>query len=259
MVSRKARRPIAADDVRRVFDAACFSGLAKLARLPASTNLERLASDVRATASIYAKEAREPDANEVHREIEAFYYAALRQQYERAASLRKNLSPQALAWFKARLDRPGPRRAELILPSARDFLGTGPARVVYRGKAVALRSILSRRDHACEMVETLCRIGGEIVRGRTRRSGKRSRPTFRPLLHAPELRRHIAKREAELAFVARLARAWEAATGTPPARTADRRAPGPFARFVQLCLDFVGAPDARAVKLINRLGRRALR
>ena len=146
MVSRKARRPIAADDVRRVFDAACFSGLAKLARLPASTNLERLASDVRATASIYAKEAREPDANEVHREIEAFYYAALRRQYERAASLRKNLSPQALAWFKARLDRPGPRRAELILPSAErlPWYGTSAGRLPRQSSGASINLVASR-------------------------------------------------------------------------------------------------------------------
>jgi hypothetical protein len=243
MVYRRARRPIAADDVPRIFDPECINDLAKLARLPVGTDLDRLLSDVRAAASIYATDVRKPDANKVHHEIEAFYNAALGRQCERAASLRKNLSPEALAWFKARLDRPGPRMAGLRLPSARDFLDTGPA----------------RRDHACEMVETICRIGGEVVEGRMRRSGKRSRPTFRPLLHAPELRRHFPKRDAELDFVASLARAWETATGKPPARTADRRAPGPFARFVRRCLDLIGATDANAIKLINRLGSRAAR
>jgi hypothetical protein len=251
---RSGDAPIAAEEVPRIFDTECMIKLAELACLPAGSDLNRLSSDVQSAATIYARETREPDDNKLHHEIVAFYKAAERRQYERASSLRKNLSPQALAHLKARLRRPGPRAARLKLPSAADLLDAGPARLVYRGKSggLLLRSILSRRDQACEMVETICRIGGDIVIGRMRPSGKRSRPTLRPVLHAPELQRHPPKRRAELTFVENLTRAWRNATGKAPARTASRLAPGPFVRFVGACLCLAGAKHANAVKLVNR-------
>jgi hypothetical protein len=238
VVARKIRRAITAADVPRVFSYACIEQLASIGPLPEGADLKRFAAGVRAATGIYARDAREPDPNELHQEIAALYTAAQRRQYDRVASLREGLSPQACRWLKARMARPGPRAAGLKLPSSKALRGRG------------------RRDEACASIERLCRAGGGLVAGRKRPSGKRSRPVFRELLHAPKLRQHVPKRGAELTFVSNLAAAWLDATGESPARTANRRAPGPFARLVRKCLELVGAPEANAINLINELDRR---
>jgi hypothetical protein len=126
----------------------------------------------------------------------------------------------------------------------------------FRRREGSLLLIVSRRDEAGEMMARLCRTGVERIPGRMRESGRRSRPTFRPLVYAPQLKRHMPKRQPELVFVASLAAAWLRATGNPPAMTADRRAPGPFAKFVKECLDLVGVGHVvNAMNLINKLGR----
>jgi hypothetical protein len=240
LVSKKAGHPIAVEEVPRIFDAACIGSLAKRVPLPAGTDLDFLASDVREAAIIYTKAVRKRDPNELHHEIAALYFAAQRRQYQRAADLPADFSSQSLAYLEARLDRPGPRASGLQLPSQKDLLDPIPA----------------RRDEACEMVERIWRVGGVVRPGRKRQFGKRSRPTLWPLLHAPELRRHVPKRQAEREFVENLAWAWQRATGKPPARTANHRAPGPFVRFVEACPHLVGAGGASAVKLINEPDRR---
>ena len=257
VVSGKAPRPIAEDEVPLKFNEACIEQLAAIGRLSDSVDRLRLAEGVRGAARAYARNVRKPSVNKPHDEIKALYNAVLRRQYNKAASLLAEISPQALAYLKARLDRPGPQRAGLKLPSPRDLLDTSPGQI-YRGRpgGLLLRSSVSRADEACEMIERLCRVGGNVVQGRKRSSGRRSRPTLLPLFPAPKPRQHLPKRQAELIFVGQLAAAWLWATGKLPARTADRRAPGPFARFVRECLRLVGAERANAVKLINRLGRR---
>jgi hypothetical protein len=260
--SRKARSSITADEVPRIFTDERIRDMAKRAPLPADADLQQLAADVRTAASDYARDAGVPDNNEVHHEIAALEMAAERKQYLRTASLRANLSPQALVHLKPRLDRPGPRLAGWWLPSAEDMIDPRPTRQLWRRNEGTLLLKVSRRDEACEMMGRLCRIGVEPIKGRKRASGRRSRPTFRPLLCAPELRRHVPKRQPELIFVASLAAAWLRATGRPPAMTADRRAPGPFAKFVKECLDLAGVGlVVNAVNLINKLGplRRARR
>jgi hypothetical protein len=257
MVSRKTRRPIAEDEIPLVFDDACIGRLASIRKLPDSVDRQRLAKGVREAAQSYARNARKPSINKPHYEIKALYDAALRRQYSEVASLLACLSPQAHSYLSNRLRRPGPRAAGLRLPSPNELFDTA-TRQIYRGRpgGLLLSSSVSRRDDACENIERLCRVGGNIIEGRTRPSGSRSRPVLRPLFPAPTPQRHLPKRQAELTFVGHLGAAWLLATGKPPARTADRRTPGPFARFVQECLQLVGAIDASAVKLINELGRR---
>ncbi len=111
----------------------------------------------------------------------------------------------------------------------------------------------AQRDDACAAIVRLCRVGGVRVDGRKRAGGVRSR-TFKPLLHAPKAQDHPPKREPERSFVEDLQVAYRHATGKGPAATADSRQPGPFARFVQSCLDDVRS-DASAVELINDLHR----
>jgi hypothetical protein len=112
--------PVTADEVPGTFTDERIRDMAKDVPLPADADLQQLAADARTAASDYAREARAPDTNEVHHEIADLENAAERKDYPRIAYLRANLSSQALAILKSRLDRPGPRRAGWWLPSAED-------------------------------------------------------------------------------------------------------------------------------------------
>jgi hypothetical protein len=227
MPSNKVHCRIATADVPRVFDDACIKRLAAIAKLPPDADVTRFAAGVRDAARTYPRDASTPTAGEVRDEIAALYKVAEGWQYERAASLRAKLSPQAQAYLKARLSRPGPRAAGLKLPTAK-----------------ALRDP-KRQEDACEMLARICRVGGRYIEDRKR-----------PLLHAPVPDKHPAKREAERRFVMNLQLAWLEATGEKPALTARRGVLGPFARLACECLKLVGASHADVVWLINELQRR---
>jgi len=79
--------------------------------------------------------------------------------------------------------------------------------------------------------------------------------TMISVLHAPALKQHPARREAQLYFMMMLRAAVLEATGMPPPRTAHHDVPTPFAEMAQVCLDKLQA-GANAVKLINALQRR---
>jgi hypothetical protein len=229
----KLQRPIASEDICHVFNDACVRELAS--ELPAGADLERFGEGVRAAARIYARDARIPTANELRAEIAKLQRAADRERHELVATLIECLTPRAHRLLNAREARPS---ISIALPSP-DLLRDP-----------------TERDAACASVARLCEYGGWYVEGRRRPSGKRSRPGWRPLLHAPEPRRHFPKRDAERDFVIWLALAWHGATGKAPPRTADSRNPGPFARVVCKCLRLVGAGHVNAVELINELHRR---
>ena len=197
---------------------------------------------VREAARIFARDARNPTGNELATEIEELHRAvdpAKPRQWDRVAMLLESLSPKARDMLIDRGARPALR---IELPSAD-----------------AVRDP-ERRETACDAVSKLCQFGSRYTEGRRRPSGKRSRPDWRPVLFAPEPQRNFAKRDAERDFVMWLSIAWHCATdGTPPrtARHPDAsRQVGPFARFVRECLRLVGAGDADAVELINKLHRR---
>jgi len=239
MRTKKARPIIAADEVAAIFDDAQVFRLAKAAKVPPGTNMVLLAEGVREAARIFVRDANLPAGNELHYVIADLHKASDRHRYDEVAALMENLSPQARDML---IDRSAQRTIEIELPppdSLRD-----PA----------------RRDGACETIARLCRSGGRIVAGRRRPSEKRSLPTLRPLLHAPEPQRNFMKRDAERDFVMWLSIAWQEATGAAPSRTArhrvDGRDVGPFARFARECLHRVGAPDADIVELMNGLHQR---
>lgn len=89
----KRPQAIKPKDVPIVFNDACIEALARTCKLPEGANMEVFAREVRRAASIYAKAARAPDANEVHHEIEALYKAAAkrRPQYKSVAALLETL------------------------------------------------------------------------------------------------------------------------------------------------------------------------
>jgi hypothetical protein len=226
---------IAVAEVPIVFDDQCIHELARLGKLPAdAASMAVFGKGLLAAVRTYADAARVPSPNDVRREIMALHRAASRGKYNVAADLIESLSPTARDWLIERLNRPAWRA--VTLPDA----GT-------------LRDP-ARRSEACERVRLLCTVGGQIIEGRRRPTGKRSR-TYRPLLCAPLPTRHPARREAELDFVMSLQITFHKATDRMPALTAHHATPGPFARMMRRLLQLAGAP-ADAVGLINELNRR---
>jgi len=232
MRTKKFRPVIAAEDVAVVFNDVQVAKLAQAAKAPPNTNMTALAEEVREAARIFACDAKLLIGNQLHAEIDELHKAADRRRYEEVADRIGNLSPLAQDMLKEQGGWP----IELPpLDALRD-----PA----------------RREDACELIARLCRFGGRLVDGRRRPLGKRSRPTWRPLLYAPEPRRQFPKRDVERDYVMWLQLAWLQATESRPARTADHRNPGPFARFARECLRLVGAGHADVVELINEVHRR---
>jgi len=224
----KSKHPIKVTDVVKVFDDNCIRRLVETAKLPPTTDIDSFKEGIQCAARIYARDARIPNDNVVHREIEWLYHAAEIRDYQQVATLVKSLSPRAAHLLNKRGARLGPTN---WFPAAKDFHNT------------------RRQAAACARVTSLCRVGGHH-QGRQRPTGKRSR-TWQPLLYAPKPRRNFSKRDAERYFVILLKAAWLDATGNLPSRTADYRKPGPFARFVRECLQLVGGEYADAVSLIN--------
>jgi len=220
----KSRRILTPEDVLQVFDDERIRVLAR--HLPRAPDLNALGWWVRGAADLFALDVRIPNANQVHAEIATLHEAARRRSFEQVADLLERLSPEASTMLP-------------VMPVSGDL------------------RVEASRDEACNLVESLCRIGGQLVKGRRRKTGRRSRPTIQPTLYAPQPSRNPIRREAERHFVTRLSVAWCKATGKLPARTArhknDSRAIGPFARFAKECLTLVGAKDVDVVQLINDL------
>ncbi len=229
----RAGHPITVDEVARIFDDDCMDRLACIGGLPAGADGEVFAEGIRNDARIYAQEAREPTANELYTEIASLHCAAERRHYEEVASLIFGLSTSARGLLN--------RRPVSVA-------ATFPDPQMLRDKAL--------RDEACVTVASLCRIGGGLVDGRMRPSGKRSR-TWRALLYAPGPSPHFPRRRAELNFVMHLRLTWLHAVGNPPVATVNPSRSGrPFVNLARECLKLVGGAHADAVGLINELQRR---
>ena len=236
MASTKSREPISAADIPRIFDDACVDTLAAIGRLPEGADRKCFAQGVREAARIYAQEARTPTVNELRAEIAALYAAAERKRCGQVADLLEKLSSKARELLSTRSTR-----LNLELPTS-DDLRDPP-----------------QQQNASEAVLRLCQFGGRYVEGRRRPSGKRSR-TWRPYLVAPEPRRHVPKRDAELNFIMWLQFAWLETSGAKPNlaanRALNREIRGAFARMTAECLRLIGASHADAVGLINELNER---
>ena len=231
-----SRGKISAKDVEEVFGEECVHQLAEICGLPTPMDLGQLRKGICAAAHIFVRETQIPKSNAVHREIELLHGAADKRQSGAVASLLQNLSPRTVELLKRRASRLG-----IKLPSS--------GLLLVKGRSAA----------ACAKITRLCSMGGRSVEGRRRPTGKRSRPTWSPLLYAPKRSPHFSKREAERNFAIWLSVAWYEATGQCPSKTADPRKPGPFARLVKECLKLVGAGHADAVGLINQISRRRRR
>ena len=208
--------------------------LAAIAKLPATADIPRLAKLIRDATEAYVRRASVPTPSEVRAEVEALLRAADRGHHKIAAGRIERLSEATRAWLNR---RGGHRTVNVKIPEPDALLDP------------------EQQDEACAAIIRLCRIGGEQGPGRNRPGGKQSR-SFKPLLYAPKPQDHPPRREAERRFVEDLQSAYRAVTGQEPAATANpnRDRPGPFARFVQACLNDVKS-GANAVVLINNLHR----
>ena len=226
-MGRKARNPIAANDVPRVFDEACIERLACIGRLPTHADKAKFAAGVREAARIFARDACSPNVNELHNEIDGLYWAAEQRRYEEVRQRIERLSKPSLYLLTKRGELPA-------FDSLRD-----PA----------------QHDRACAVVERLCAVGGRNASRSDRRG-----TVWRPLLNAPDKQRNFPRRDAERNLVMWLQIAWLEATGVRAPQTARHadagRSLGSFARIAQECLRLVGAADADVVELINELRRR---
>jgi hypothetical protein len=227
---KKSLPAIKVEQVEQVFDDAFIQTLAKIAKLPADADKRRYAEAVREAARIYARDVCEPNTNELHSQIKELHHAAQRLEYDRAATLLESLSAKA-----------------------RDMLNNLPATNL--PPTAALRDPVLRKD-ACETIASLCRIGGGIIEGRMRPSGKRSK-SWQWTIYGPTPSRNLPKRQAERDFVVNLQLAWAESVGKKPPQAANINRLGPFALMVQACLRAVGAgsSEAAVVGRINELNR----
>jgi hypothetical protein len=205
---------IRTEDVPLVFTGEAIAKLARDARLPVGVDLVLFGDSVRQAARLYLIEAhRAPYL--VRRELTQLY-KSLERAINRGESV-QNLSPAAKEFL---LDRLARRRSLVSLP-ANEELPSCP---------LELRSLLIQ--------------GGRIKHGRRRR-------TFEPYLWVPKVGRGRPQDFAAGTLVMWLSSAYLRAKNVPPARTADHRNPGPFARLVQQCLNLLGAKNVNAVQRIN--------
>lgn len=119
------------------------------------------------------------------------------------------------------------------------------------------------RKQAVKRLRSILSYGQEPVKDRKRPSGKRSRPTFQPLLRIPQRvhrsrgntrKRKRRGRPRDLAareLVQQLALAYLEATGRPPPRWVSLRSKGPFFRLVHQCFNLARISAGGVVDLIN--------
>lgn len=221
-----------------------------MCQLPITADKSRFGEGVREAARIFARDARDPNANQVHDEIAALWKAvdpAKPPQWEAMASALEALSQWTRNMLADRGSRPS---VATVLPVPE-----------------ALRDP-ERQEAARDAIAKLVSQGWLWVKGRSRGDGKRSRPGLVPVLFAPEKIKSPPRRKAARYFVTMLQIAHLEATGEQSVRTARRREYvergrpdvlrelGPFAQFVRECFRLVGAPDVDAVACINELHAR---
>ena len=232
---KKSPNPIAAD-VPRIFSGDGVRQMvpAKL-RIP-SEAMPRFVEEIRRAALIFFDDAKRPTDNEIHHEIAELVRAAVR-----AAKARKR--PDFACAQVAGL-------VELLSPPTREILN----RRNTLPHPAMLRDPSTQRD-ACHIILGLGRLGVHHKPGRKRgkdEQGKDRRSvTEISDLYAPKPQQYPSRREGPPhAFVGWVEAAYIEATGKKPPCTANRANPGPYARFVQACLDELRA-SADAVDLIN--------
>ena len=229
------------DEVDCVFSDRVVDGIAKRARLPAETDINRLAMGVRASAKEYAKQVRQATPNTVRRQIAGLARAAASRDYLHLIEIYRTLPDAARNLLEKRSQRNREQGVDWILPDPADLYDP------------------ERQQSAAATIYKLAATGGYREKGRKRPNGKRSKDRWLPSLYAPPPSRSEPRRAAERDFLMWLRDKYCDATGGRSGNTARRDILGPFARFFAECLELartrttVNDPDRAglAVQLIN--------
>jgi hypothetical protein len=246
VASSQPKGPIAEEEIARVFNDQVVAKLAKLARLPETTDLQQLGARFRASAAVFARNVRLPTANTVHRQMHCIAQAAMRQKYARLAEMLVARVPGD-AWQsldnRARTIRqrlPDADHSYWMVPQPEELLDPN-------------------RQRVAERIWRLAVVGGHWSPGRKRPGGKQS-IEWHTHLHAPAASKSEPKREPETDLVMRLLLD-VAVTGYTPPVAANYDRPGPFCRMVAEFLRLVRAPTTPedfdcttlAVRLLNNI------
>ena len=249
---RQQAQLISPDDVDRVFDDATIRCLARLAKLPASCDLEAFGRSVLAGVRQYLIDAMAPQPGEQRKEINAL----ARQVWRARAG-----NPDALGAVVEALER--------LHPKTREFLdySVGPYRNL-PAREELLHPVHGRK--ALSLLLGLLHTGAHWKDGRKRPGGKRSRPTLHPDPRVPRARRGRPPDTNEFFLCNYLAIAYfKAARRFPPRQVAPYppgrdtglqalperlHLSGPFARLLREVLDLLGAENVSSVELINKHG-----
>jgi hypothetical protein len=274
----KKRYIPAARDVPKIFSDECVRALAAEEKLRLSDDeLRRFAAMIRARAAIYLRDTNTVTDADVCREIEALHRAADLGDGEKAAELVRDMSKETRAFINKRAIKIG-----LKIPKPSAFLD----RARRRAACETLRGLLSQGGHQEEgkrvphlYLPRRQLIYEQDVQQTIRRWIKAAKKRGVKITNMGELQRKAIKnvrgaeppvlrppkRQAERGFIMFMQVGFFNATGEMPPVTARKSGtgsgdpePGPFARFMQLCLDLLGADKADATGQINELRRRAL-
>jgi hypothetical protein len=254
----------------------------------------RFAASLRQTARIYlgAKRAQKVDVSD---EVKALYCAAEQHEFEKAATLMRDLSTQTREFLNKRaariglklprpiffLDRARRRSAcetvrrlssqgghmeagkwvpHLYLPRHQPIYELEVQRTILRWiKAAHKRGVKTNmRELRRKAIKSVSAVNPRSPEGR---AGRREGLTAKARAKHPELR--SPKRQPERDFIMFLQVDFLIATGRNPPRTArkyggrDRTPrPSPFVEMVQKCLELLGVEKVDVIEQINKLQKR---
>lgn len=171
------RAPIALEAVPQIFSDGVIQDLARIVEL-GDADLARFASGIRTADRIYAKEVREPNANDLHREVQRLESATCKRDFGRVGMLLQGMSSQ----LREQMTHQG------TLPGFRNKNGGEPVTLVQLARMVSDRT---RRDEACKLLRLICVSGGRIVEGRSRPSGRKSKELIAAIMNQQVTRREI--------------------------------------------------------------------
>ncbi len=223
------------------FDTAEVARLAKIAKLPAGSNLAAFQAGIVFAVSLYLEERAEPSAGQVQVEIKNLLKAVRRAQDSGDArdviSAIGELAPISRDW---------------IDQQAQYLRSTG------RAIDISVESVAdpTNRDAALRHLSWCLSSGGKNVEGRNRPSGRRSAPKLEPVLISPMVRRGAPAKVQEQMLIMWLQVAYNDASGTMPGLSANPIMTTPFELFAASVLVRIDTPyskGANTKKAIRRL------
>jgi hypothetical protein len=217
--------------------------LAEEGLLRPGTDLPDLIRSTQNAVELYFHDVALGTSKERHDEIHELYKAAIEKRYGDVVDQITSLSLYGRLQVEQSARRRGVDLSILL----------GPTPPTTEAEDV------SRRNIACDTIASLVGIGGQMVDGRMRPSGRRSR-SYSPLLLAPQSSKHPPKREWEEILVERMQIAWRRAVKDDLPRTVARHHKHPFVIFVEqivqaTCLKETGARHMSVVDMFNKTSK----